>query len=138
MGAAVEAVDGAQALLVPRRRFEPVKTTADLLLIRSDRYRIDDTSSLQRVDPHPVPEVELGPEFRLGVGSGDASRALAGSRAAPGTMLVLDGANTGATARVQPAVRNPRTAVGVNAAGTTLYLCDIDGRQTAITLIPSD
>ncbi len=65
MGAAVEAVDGAQALLVPRRRFEPVKTTADLLLIRSDRYRIDDTSSLQRVDPHPVPEVELGPEFRL-------------------------------------------------------------------------
>lgn len=47
----------------------------------------------------------------------------------PGTMLVLDGVNAGATARVQPGVRNPRTAVGVNAAGTTLYLCEIDGRQ---------
>ncbi|MBK8867193.1 MAG: UTP--glucose-1-phosphate uridylyltransferase [Actinomycetales bacterium] len=33
MGAAIESVDGAQALLVARDRFEPVKTTADLLLL---------------------------------------------------------------------------------------------------------
>jgi len=48
----------------------------------------------------------------------------------PGTMLVTDGVNTGATARVQPGVRNPRTAVGINAAGTTLYILEIDGRLT--------
>ena len=65
MGAAVESVDGAQALLVSRRRFEPVKTTADLLLIRSDRYRIDEDFALERIGLHPVPVIELGPEFRL-------------------------------------------------------------------------
>lgn len=44
----------------------------------------------QQLDTRLGETVEsLGPEFRLGVGSGDASRALAGSRAAPGTMLVL-------------------------------------------------
>jgi uncharacterized lipoprotein YddW (UPF0748 family) len=47
----------------------------------------------------------------------------------PGTMLLIDGANTGATARVSPATREPRTAVGVNQAGTRLYMMVIDGRQ---------
>lgn len=47
-----------------------------------------------------------------------------------GTLLVTDGANTGTTARVDPLNRNPRTAVGVNAAGTVLYIVVIDGRQT--------
>ncbi len=47
----------------------------------------------------------------------------------PGTLLVQDGVNLGATARVQPDVRNPRTAVGVSADGQTLYIAVIDGRQ---------
>lgn len=47
----------------------------------------------------------------------------------PGTMLVTDGVNTGATARVDPLNRNPRTAVGVNQDGTHLYIFVIDGRQ---------
>lgn len=47
----------------------------------------------------------------------------------PGTMLVTDGVNTGATARVTPLTREPRTAVAVNRAGTTLYMLVIDGRQ---------
>jgi UTP--glucose-1-phosphate uridylyltransferase len=38
MGAAIEVFEGAQALRVPRRRFAPVKTTDDLLVVRSDAY----------------------------------------------------------------------------------------------------
>jgi len=48
----------------------------------------------------------------------------------PGTLLVTDGVNTGATARVDPAVRNPRTAIGINRSGTTMFIFVIDGRQT--------
>ncbi len=47
----------------------------------------------------------------------------------PGTLLITDGVNTGATARVDPSNRNPRTAVAVNPSGTTLFILQIDGRQ---------
>lgn len=47
----------------------------------------------------------------------------------PGTFLVTDGRNTGATARVAPEVRHPRTAAGVSADGRTLILAVVDGRQ---------
>ena len=46
MGAAIEAFDGSLALLVPRTRFAPVKTTGDLLLIRSDAFALDETASM--------------------------------------------------------------------------------------------
>jgi UDP-N-acetylglucosamine pyrophosphorylase len=38
MGAAIECFDGAGAIVVPRSRFAPVKTTADLFALRSDAY----------------------------------------------------------------------------------------------------
>jgi UTP--glucose-1-phosphate uridylyltransferase len=41
MGAAIEVFDGARALHVPRTRFAPVKTTDDLLALRSDAYVLD-------------------------------------------------------------------------------------------------
>ena len=47
----------------------------------------------------------------------------------PGTWLVTDGFNTGATARVAPQVRHPRTAAGVSEDGHTLILVVVDGRQ---------
>jgi UTP--glucose-1-phosphate uridylyltransferase len=40
MGAAIGSFPGAQALEVPRVRFAPVKTTDDLLVLRSDVYRL--------------------------------------------------------------------------------------------------
>lgn len=40
MGAAIQCFDNAGALVVPRTRFAPVKTTADLLALRSDAYQI--------------------------------------------------------------------------------------------------
>jgi len=40
MGAAIECFEGSLAIDVPRSRFAPVKTTADLLALRSDAYEI--------------------------------------------------------------------------------------------------
>ena len=65
MGAAVESVEGAQAMLVPRSRFRPVKTTADLLLLRSDRYRLDADGGITAVDDTPDPRIDLSAEFVL-------------------------------------------------------------------------
>ena len=40
MGAAIECFEHAGAIVVPRTRFAPVKTTADLLALRSDAYEV--------------------------------------------------------------------------------------------------
>lgn len=40
MGAAIECFEHSGAVVVPRTRFAPVKTTADLLALRSDAYRV--------------------------------------------------------------------------------------------------
>jgi UTP--glucose-1-phosphate uridylyltransferase len=65
MGAAIGLFDGAQVLEVPRTRFAPVKTTDDLLVLRSDVYRVLDDF---RVEPIPeraseLPYVELDPRY---------------------------------------------------------------------------
>ncbi|HMT88625.1 MAG TPA: UTP--glucose-1-phosphate uridylyltransferase, partial [Dermatophilaceae bacterium] len=65
MGAAIEAVDGSQALLVPRTRFRPVKTTNELALLRSDRYRLDADSHVVTTTDAPEPYVDLGKAFAL-------------------------------------------------------------------------
>ncbi|NDG42933.1 MAG: UTP--glucose-1-phosphate uridylyltransferase, partial [Betaproteobacteria bacterium] len=41
IGAAIAAIPGARAIRVPRSRFLPVKTTDDLLVLRSDAYQLD-------------------------------------------------------------------------------------------------
>ena len=51
MGAAIGVFEGAQPLRVPRSRFSPVKTTEDLLALRSDAYVLADDA-----------RVELAPE----------------------------------------------------------------------------
>merc|ERR1719384_2500491 len=38
MGAAIECFEGASAVMIPRSRFAPVKTTNDLFALRSDAY----------------------------------------------------------------------------------------------------
>lgn len=42
MGAAISSFPGASAILIPRTRFAPVKTTNDLLALRSDAYMLTD------------------------------------------------------------------------------------------------
>jgi UTP--glucose-1-phosphate uridylyltransferase len=51
MGAAVGSFPGARLLLVPRSRFAPVKTTDDLLVLRSDVYTLSD-----ELDVAPIPQ----------------------------------------------------------------------------------
>jgi UTP--glucose-1-phosphate uridylyltransferase len=53
MGAAIGSFPGARLVCVPRRRFVPVKTTNDLLVMRSDVYRLADDMRVQ-----PIPERE--------------------------------------------------------------------------------
>jgi UTP--glucose-1-phosphate uridylyltransferase len=62
MGAAIEVFKGATAIAVPRSRFQPVKTTNELLLLRSDVFDLGDDSRLnQTVDD--VPRVDLDGRF---------------------------------------------------------------------------
>lgn len=53
MGAAIEVFPGAAAVQVPRSRFVPVKTCADLLALRSDAYDLDDEGRLRRTATTP-------------------------------------------------------------------------------------
>jgi UTP--glucose-1-phosphate uridylyltransferase len=56
MGAAISVFEGAQAIRVPRSRFIPVKTTNELLTVRSDAYLLTE-------DFHVIPNPKrlLGP-----------------------------------------------------------------------------
>jgi len=61
MGSAISLFDGAQAVCVPRTRFMPVKKCADLMLIRSDCYRLKDDHSLSQAASVKtmLPKIEL-------------------------------------------------------------------------------
>ena len=50
MGAAIGVFEGAAALRVPRTRFAPVKTTNQLLVVRSDAYALADDWTVQPAD----------------------------------------------------------------------------------------
>ena len=71
MGAAIEVFEGATAIVVGRDRFLPVKTTNDLLLLRSDAYRLDADGAL-RLAVEQAPLVDLDPRFYKTVGDFDA------------------------------------------------------------------
>jgi UTP--glucose-1-phosphate uridylyltransferase len=62
MGAAIGLFAGARVLCVPRTRFAPVKTTDDLLVLRSDVYRVTDGSIVEPVRD-ALPYVELDPAY---------------------------------------------------------------------------
>lgn len=63
MGAAIEAFDDATTVEVGRDRFIPVKTTDDLLVVRSDCFRLDERHRLVQV-PEALPLVTLGTAYR--------------------------------------------------------------------------
>src|SRR4051794_21309681 len=65
MGAAIGVFDGAQPLRVSRSRFSPVKTTEDLLALRSDAYVLHDDARVEldsRLDGTP-PVIDLDDEY---------------------------------------------------------------------------
>jgi len=65
MGAAISAFPGARAVCVGAERFAPVKTTEDLLRVRSDAYRLSPDQRIVAApgaDPERL-EIDLDPEF---------------------------------------------------------------------------
>jgi UTP--glucose-1-phosphate uridylyltransferase len=66
MGAAIGSIPGARPVLVPRTRFAPVKTTDDLLVVRSDAYDLARDGRMIPTFDGPGPVVNLDPKrFRL-------------------------------------------------------------------------
>jgi UDP-N-acetylglucosamine pyrophosphorylase len=67
MGAAIECFAGAAAIEVPRSRFAPVKTTGDLLALRSDAYEVLDNGQvrLRAARCDEPPEVKLSEGYKL-------------------------------------------------------------------------
>ena len=65
MGAAIGAFDDARAICVRRTRFHPVKTTNDLLLLRSDLYRLGDGFRVERAPGREGadPFIDLDPRY---------------------------------------------------------------------------
>ena len=65
MGAAIDVFEGAAALHVPRSRFVPVKTTNELLALRSDAYELADDWTVRLVPPRDgrPPLVELDSDY---------------------------------------------------------------------------
>ena len=69
--AAVEVFKGARAIAVPRSRLLPVKTTNDLLVLRSDAYEVCD-DGMPRLVVESAPLVDLDPRYYLTMADFDA------------------------------------------------------------------
>jgi UTP--glucose-1-phosphate uridylyltransferase len=63
MGAAIGSIPGARAIHVPRSRFAPVKTTDDLLVIRSDAYQLTSDGQMKPAFDGPGPVVTLDTDY---------------------------------------------------------------------------
>lgn len=65
MGSAIECFEGAQAIVVPRERFAPVKTTNDLLELWSDAFELTEDARMVPTDAEAKRErvIDLDPKF---------------------------------------------------------------------------
>ena len=63
MGAAIGSIPGARAVHVPRSRFAPVKTTNDLLVVRSDAYELTSDGEMRPSFDGQEPVVTLDEEY---------------------------------------------------------------------------
>lgn len=122
MGAAISAFDGAQIVRVPRRRFAPVKTTSDLLVLWSDHYQVDADGQLLPASTRPV-HVQLDPryyasikDFRQRFPSGAPSLIEADNLTVSGNIVFEDDVQVRGTVRLCHADTEPR----VIRAGTRL------------------
>ena len=63
MGSAIECFEGAEAIVVPRTRFVPVKTTNDLLVLWSDAYTLTEDARMVPADAelHRQRVIDLDP-----------------------------------------------------------------------------
>jgi UTP--glucose-1-phosphate uridylyltransferase len=63
MGAAIGSIPGARAVHVPRSRFAPVKTTDDLLVVRSDAYELTSAGEMRPRFDGQEPVVTLDEDY---------------------------------------------------------------------------
>jgi UTP--glucose-1-phosphate uridylyltransferase len=63
MGAAIGSIPGARAVHVPRSRFAPVKTTDDLLVVRSDAYELTSDGEMRSGSGGQEPVVTLDESY---------------------------------------------------------------------------
>ena len=73
MGAAIELFAGASAIVVPRDRFAPVKKCSDLMLLRSDAYRIANHKPVIATSPAPIVDLDSKAYKLVGQVSDDAT-----------------------------------------------------------------
>lgn len=71
MGAAIEVFEGATAIVVGRERFLPVKTTNDLLLLRSDSYTVGEDGIVAKA-ADAVPFIDLDSRYFKKINDFDA------------------------------------------------------------------
>lgn len=112
MGSAIACFDGADALVVPRFRFAPVKTTNDLLAIRSDLYTLGEEHQVS-LHPRrfgPPPDIQLDPRFYKNIADFEARFAQGAPSLLQCDSLRIDGdIHFGANVRIEGDVhlRNP-------------------------------
>ena len=126
MGSAIACFEHAEALVVPRCRFAPVKTTNDLLAIRSDLYTLGEEHQVA-LHPRrftPPPAITLDPAFYRNI----ADFELRFAQGAPSLLqcdsLRIDGdIRFDANVRIEGAVhlRNPTATPARIAAGSRLH-----------------
>ncbi len=121
MGAAIEVFEGATAIVVPRARFLPVKTTNDLLLLRSDVYDLGE-DDVPRLAVAAAPLVELDPAHYATVAQFDRRFPAGAPSLRDATRLTVHGDVTfGARVSVHGDVAlEPQGGAGAVADGTRL------------------
>ncbi len=112
MGSAIACFDDSAALVVPRSRFAPVKTTNDLLAIRSDLYTFGEEHQValhpQRFTPPP--EIILDPRYFKNIADFETRFAKGAPSLLQCDSLKIDGdIHFGSNVRIEGAVhlRNP-------------------------------
>ena len=121
MGAAIEVFEDSRTIAVGRDRFVPVKTTDDLLVLRSDIYGLGKDFVLD-LDGNGVPYVELDPEFFKFVSDFDKRFPEGAPSLKDATSFTVDGDWTfghGVSVEGDVALDRPKTAQRV-APGTVL------------------
>jgi UDP-N-acetylglucosamine pyrophosphorylase len=128
MGAAIEYFEKSGAIVVPRSRFAPVKTTSDLLALRSDAYVVaaDGSLALAEVRCGQPPVVELDaryfkmlPDFEMAFGAGAPSLVRCHSIRVVGPMAF----SSGIACEGDVEFVNPGSNPGKIASGTYRDVC---------------